>query len=294
MTDVRLFNVNNGQAREINKTSIGLEKNIQNLVENNLEEFFSIRFLESEYSTGKKHKGRIDSLGIDENNSPVIIEYKRQMKENIINQGLFYFDWLLDHKANFEMLVMKKLGDDIEVDWSSPRLLCIAEDFTRYDSYAVEQMNRNIELIRYQVYEGDYILFELTNVAEGERTTTSESSRDYKGFDYYYENVDGTMRELFHTIEEYILSLGEDVQKKQLKYYVAYKRIRNFACVEVRKNKIPIFLKIAPDSLEIMPENGRDVSNIGHFGTGDLELTIKNLEDFEKAKRLIDKSYNES
>lgn len=293
MTDIRLFDVQNGKAQEINKTGIDLEKNIQTLIENNLEEFFSIRFLATEYSTGKKHKGRIDSLGIDENNSPVIIEYKRQMNENIINQGLFYFDWLLDHKANFEMLVMDKLGNDIDVDWSSPRLLCIAEDFTRYDSYAVEQMNRNIELIRYQIYTGDYILFELTNVAEGDKST-SKNKRDYKGFEHYYKVANQKIKDLFQEMEDYIMSLGDDVQKKELKYYVAYKRLRNFACVEVKKNKILIYLKLNPDKLDSIPELGRNVSNIGHYGTGDLELTIKNLEDLELIKSLINKSYNES
>lgn len=51
----------------------------------------------------------MDSLGIDENNYPVIFEYKRASNENVINQGLFYWDWLLDHKAYFELLVMKIL-----------------------------------------------------------------------------------------------------------------------------------------------------------------------------------------
>ena len=35
----------------------------------------------------------MDSIGIDENNCPVIVEYKRSSNENIINQGLFYLDW---------------------------------------------------------------------------------------------------------------------------------------------------------------------------------------------------------
>ena len=83
-----------------------------------------MRFLASEYSTGKTHGGRIDTLGIDENNSPVIIEYKRSTNENVINQGLFYLDWLLDHRAEFTLLAMKKLGAEVaeQIDWSSPRL----------------------------------------------------------------------------------------------------------------------------------------------------------------------------
>ena len=64
--------------------SVSLEKSLQQLLERHLETFLGIRFLASEYSTGKKHARRIDTLGIDENNSPVIIEYKRSLNEIVI------------------------------------------------------------------------------------------------------------------------------------------------------------------------------------------------------------------
>jgi hypothetical protein len=87
----------------------------------------------------KKHSGRIDSLGLDENGSPVIFEYKRSVNENVINQSLFYLDWLLDHRAEFELLVMKNLSVQSaeQIDWSGPRLICVASDFTRYDEHAI-------------------------------------------------------------------------------------------------------------------------------------------------------------
>src|SRR5215212_4797039 len=92
--------------------SVAVEKSLQTLIEKHLEAFLGVRFLASEYSTGKTHAGRIDTLGIDENGCPVIIEYKRSLNENVINQGLFYLDWLLDHKAEFELLVLRKFGND--------------------------------------------------------------------------------------------------------------------------------------------------------------------------------------
>ena len=65
----------------------------QGLIEKHLDELLGIKFLASEYSTGKIYGGRIDTLGIDENGCPVIIEYKRALNENVINQGLFYPDF---------------------------------------------------------------------------------------------------------------------------------------------------------------------------------------------------------
>ena len=109
MGDIKLFSLN-GVVEELQGKSVELEKSLQTLIENNLEKFFGISFLASEYSTGKNHGGRIDSLGIDENYCPVIIEYKRALNENVINQGLYYLDWLLDHKAEFKLLVMEKMG----------------------------------------------------------------------------------------------------------------------------------------------------------------------------------------
>ncbi|MCL7466845.1 hypothetical protein MXB90_17640, partial [Phaeovulum sp. NW3] len=69
-------------------------------------------------------------MTIDENGSPVIIEYKRTSSENVINQGLFYLDWLMDHRGDFEVLVMKTLGTEAAntIDWTAPRLICIAAD----------------------------------------------------------------------------------------------------------------------------------------------------------------------
>ena len=71
---------------------------------------------------------QIDTLGIDENDSPVIIEYKRSLNENVINQGLYYLDWLLDHKGEFVLLAQKAVPNlkEDDVDWSGARLLCIA------------------------------------------------------------------------------------------------------------------------------------------------------------------------
>src|SRR5437660_9994438 len=132
MSDIKLFRTSNGTVEELKGTSVAVEKSLQTLIEQHLEVFLGIRLLVSEHSTGKVHGGRIDTLGIDENGCPVIIEYKRALNENVINQGLFYLDWLMDHKGEFELLVLKRLGNNAagSIDWSAPRLLCIASDFT--------------------------------------------------------------------------------------------------------------------------------------------------------------------
>ena len=157
MSEIKLFSVN-GHVEERVSSEAVLEKELQTLIENNMETFFGVRFLKSEYAITN---GRMDSIGIDENNSPVIFEYKRSQNENVINQGLFYLDWLLDHKADFKLLVIEKLGMEAAdgIDWSVPCVICIARNFTKYDVHAVNQMQKNIKLVSYRKYDGDLILF---------------------------------------------------------------------------------------------------------------------------------------
>jgi predicted transport protein len=305
MSDIKIFNVCADTVHEIEGASADIEKSLQNLIEKNLETFFGIRLLASEYSTGKVHGGRIDTLGIDENGCPVIIEYKRTVNENVINQGLFYLDWLMDHKAELQLLVMEKISSDAasSIAWSSPRLLCIAGDFTKYDAHAVQQMNRNIELIRYRLYGDGLLLFQLVNAVTSDKpeVTGGEKKKGkitYKTVSELLSRSNDELKDLFDTIKNYLMALGDDVQVKTMLYYFAFKRIKNFACIEVHPaaQKLLVFVKINPDSVDLERNKGflRDVRKIGHFGTGDLEITISSKEDFEKAKPYLVKSYEVS
>lgn len=76
MTDIKLFRLGSGGVVELGGEAMAMEKSLQNLMESNLDTLLGVSFLASEYRTGKTHGGRIDTLGIDENGSPVIIEHK--------------------------------------------------------------------------------------------------------------------------------------------------------------------------------------------------------------------------
>ena len=143
MSELKLFSTAS-PVKQLQPTPVALERNIQQLVERNMDTFFGVHFLRSEWEITS---GRMDSIGIDENNCPVIFEYKRGLNENVINQGLFYLDWLMDHQADFEKIVESSLGKEAadKVDWSNPCVMCIANDFTRYDVHAVNQMGRLIK-----------------------------------------------------------------------------------------------------------------------------------------------------
>lgn len=318
MSDIQLFRLTNGTATELPGRAAALERHLQTLIESQMTTFLGVRFLASEHATGKTHKGRIDSLGLDENDCPVIIEYKRHSNENVINQGLFYLDWLLDHQAEFRWLVMEKLGKEVadRIEWTGTRLLCIAADFTRYDQYAVQQIPRNIELLRYKMFGDDLLLLELVNANSVPDATTAKSDaaaaaqsistdppvepvpaknggKD-KSLLEQLELASPEIQALYARTRTYIASLGDDVQEKQLKLYTAFKRLKNFTCVLVYPKRLVLTLKLDPATVALEEGFSRDVSEIGHWGTGDVEVYLETPADLEKAKSLIERSYNEN
>ena len=298
MSDIKLFSITGSAAKEIQGTASHLEKPLQHLIEANLAQLLGIRFLATEYSTGKTHAGRIDTLGLDENNSPVIIEYKRSSHENIINQGLFYLDWLMDHTAEFKLLVLEKFGKPAAdaIDWTAPRLICIAADFTKYDSHAVQQMDRNIELIRYRQFGKELLLLELVNAVAADSAPVKKSKATKgtgtdKAVVDWLADLTPAMRAVFDSLEGYLTSLGDDVQRKDLKLYIAFKRLRNFVTVCFQKNNLLVYLHVDPDQIDLIEGLTRDVREIGHWGTGNVEVTLRNLADLDKAKPLLLQAY---
>lgn len=301
MSDIKLFRLGT-EVEELPGSSVAVEKALQSLLEQHLETFLGVRFLASEYSTGKTHGGRIDTLGIDENNSPVIIEYKRSTNQNVINQGLYYLDWLLDHQADFELLTRKRLGEDVadKVDWSAPRLVCIAGGFTKYDEHAVRLINRNLELLRYRSYDG-FLVLELVNatsgsaVAVGTREGEKGKQTDETVRERYEEGTQA-LRDLFDALDAHLTALGDDVTRETLKHYFAYRRIKNLASVVLRpqSQELLVYLKVNPDDVTLEDGFTRDVRTIGHLGTGELEVRIGSTADIERARPLIEQSYDAS
>lgn len=312
MSDIQLFRLHGtSTVTELTGQAAPLEKTLQALIEGQMESFLGVRFVASEYATGKTHRGRIDSLGLDENGCPVIIEYKRHSTENVINQGLFYLDWLLDHQAEFRWLVLENFGKETaqHIEWKGTRLLCIASDFTRYDQYAVQQIPRNIELIRYKLFGDDLLLLELVNaqsVADAtavkptqtngpsvEQEVLKPQGKD-KSLAEQLALATPEIRALYEQTASLLMSLGDDVQQKSLKLYTAFRRLKNFACVIVYPNRLLVTLKLDPGTVTFEEGFSRDVSQVGHWGTGDVELCLLGPLDLQRAQALLERSYAEN
>ena len=163
MATIRFFHEIYGNVHELqDQGPFPYERGLQEFFEKHLRTLTGVEFLDSEYSTGQRHSRRIDTLGIDGAGRPVVVEYKRHQDENVINQGLDYLAWLEDHQAEFRELVREKLGEGRvrNIDFRTPRLLCVAGDFLRQDRIAARDSRRRIELLRYRRYGDAYVALE--------------------------------------------------------------------------------------------------------------------------------------
>lgn len=322
MSEIKLYRLVGGKATELEGSASDLEKPLQKLIEANLEKMLGIRFLASEYGTGKVHGGRIDTLGLDEDNCPVIVEYKRAVGESVMNQGLYYLDWLLDHKGEFRLLVQEKLGTEAAhaIEWKAPRVVCIAGAFTKFDGHAVRQMHHSIDLIRYRQFGPELLLLEQVHTApqQGgasagkkpgksdddvidaetqalavlmETSPTGKSISTDKPYSEVVVGMAPALQDLLSSLEDYMIALGDDVQRKELKLYAAFKRLKNFATVVPQKSKLLLYLHVDPSAVQPLPINARDVSQQGHWGTGDLELALTTIEQLDAVKPLIVMAY---
>ncbi len=304
------FQISAHKLQPLERTAFKLEREIQRLLEANPGDVLGIRFLASEFSTSDKHPGRIDILGLDENGTPVIIEYKPSSNQAVINQALYYPDWLIDHRGDFELVVQKKLGAEVTVDRAAPRVLCVAEDLSHYDTYAVTTIGANIELWKYRVFAGQYLAVELAASAgaggrANAKKTASAGRREggkaggdataaasYTVAEHLAKAKD-ELRDIAEELYEYVGGLGDDVVSSPVKFYVAFRTTRNFCCLEPHARHLFLYLSLDP-ALGAGCEFCRDVSSIGHFGTGYLEVRIERADQVAKARELALLAYEKA
>ena len=293
----------------VEQTNFSIEKDLQTLIEKNLAAVFNCRFVASEFSTGTLHAGRIDSLALSEDNNPVIIEYKKVESSELINQSLFYLHWIQDHKGDFEIAVHRALGNGVEVDWSDVRVICIAPNYKKYDLHAVQVMGANIELWKYRLFKnGSLYLEEVFQAAKipasiqgngknpimveaGKKAAQVRATATYT-FEERLEGKSNAIQSLMHSIREYILGLDPAVEEVPKKFYVAYKISQNIVCMEPQSKNIKLFVKLNASDIETPPKSYRDVTNVGHYGTGDTEFTICTETELEQVKPFIELAYN--
>ena len=299
-----LYRIKDQKFYPLKPQAIQKEKDLQHLIEPNLLTLLDVHFIQTEYSTTSG--GRIDTLGVDVNGAPVIIEYKRKQNDNVINQPLSYRKWLTAQKFEFfEMLIRKHLpaevADSIQLDWKHPRIICIAEAFNRFDVDTADVLLPvfRVELIRYRAYEdGIFNLEPLQIVSEAQTETTpiseAEFSEENVGEKYsvatHVSKGTPEIQGIFEELRSRIKALGPQVIERPRQIYIGYRASKNFAEVHIQKSAILIDLR----PIEYDDPQGR-ITKVpeSYRWTLDRQISVTSPADVDYAMSLVEQSYND-
>lgn len=295
-----LFKVNKeGKASKLNIIKYNSERELQILFQDNLEELLGVKFIATEFATGEVHGGRIDTIGIDKDNNPVIIEYKLSQNDNVLNQGLYYMDWLYDHKGDFESAVKRKLGNQQLISWDNPKLIIIAQEYSKFDKHAVNRVRENVYLYKYYRYEDNSIYLENINTVNGaevkelnKEKKTYNINREEYSLDKLYLKATDKIVEVYQELREKILEISDQIEERPVKYYIGYHTTKQFCLIILDKSKVNIYL--LPKEKWDDPQNTiQDVPESYRF-TLNKRISISNVDEIEYAISIIKQSYEET
>lgn len=297
-----LYQIKNNNLEPIKKVNFRYEKDLQTLTEQNLEKLFNLQFVETEFSVDNL---RIDTLAYNkETSSFVIIEYKRDKNYSVIDQGYSYLSILLNNKAEFVLKYNENLNANLkktDVDWSQTIVMFIAPSFTQYQLKSVEFNDLAFELWEVSKFNNDTILFDKVNVSENKasiNTLNSKNTKVTKEIKKYKESrhlrkKSKKVKEIYQKIKENI-SEYDDVEILVLKHYFAVKVNKKNICeITLLKNYLKIWVDLEFDKINDPLNKVIDVSDVGHWGTGNCKIIINEIDEVPYFMELFKQSYNE-
>jgi predicted transport protein len=100
--------------------------------------------------------------------------------------------------------------------------------------------------------------------------------------------------ELYQRLDQFCLGLKQgDVQKRVWAKCIAYCYGKSTFCsVHLLRAGLRVWLKLKFNRIANPPSYVRDVSSVGHWGAGDVEVAITNVNQFAEAERLIRQSFD--
>jgi predicted transport protein len=301
---MKLFSLINDKVKTVSSKDFRLEKDIQNLIEKNLKEFFNLQLVKSEFSI---KNFRIDTLCFDEENkSFVIVEYKRGSNYSVIDQGYTYMSILINNKSDFILEYNEIFGKTLkrdEIDWEQSKVIFISPQFTDYQKQSINFRDVPFELWEIKWYENDLFGFvqhkntsneSISSISKDTNDVVSVVSREVKVYteDYHLntKNIRDEIKEIYFNLKERILNIGE-VNVIPRKLYICFSRKTNFVDVEIRNKDVKIYINLKIGELDDPKKITKDVSSQGHWGNGDYEIRLYPDTDLDYVMFLINQSY---
>jgi len=302
---MKLFDCTGSKVKQLKSNSLKLEREIQNLVEENLKEFFSIEFVKSEFTV---NNFRIDTLGFDpQNNSFVIIEYKKGKSYSVIDQGYTYMSLLLNNKSDFILEYNenneKSLKRD-DIDWSQSKIVFISPKFTEYQKHSVNFKDVPFELWEISRFENEIVGFtqyqtssneSISTTNKSDNTIVEQVSKEVTKYteDYHLNQskVKESTKDVYFELKERVLNLGDGIDVVARKLIVGFECKGRFFDVFFTNDYLRCWLNLKIGELDDPKGICRDVSHIGRYGNGDYDLIINKDTDLDYVMFLIKQSF---
>ncbi|OQO78178.1 hypothetical protein BH745_10935 [Enterococcus gallinarum] len=298
-----LYQLSNLKMKEIKEEVFAKEKQLQELIEENLETLFNLDFVASEFTVGNF---RLDTVAYDsDTKSFVIIEYKKGKRYSVIDQGYAYLNTLLAHKGDFVLKYNEyypnQLKKIVDIDWSQTRIIFVANEYTEYQYGAINNPKLPIDLVIAKKYKNDLVSIEsLTKTSNINSSKESDDEALERGLSkeirLYTEKehmLKGSeeIQDLYKELKDIILTWDNDIKVKAVKHYNSFKLKRNIVDIQIQKSSLKIWINLKSGELNDSRNLARDVSKIGHWGNGDYEIIMKNNQEIEYIASLIKQSW---
>lgn len=217
---MNLYQTSKNQLHTLKEKPFKLEREIQNLFEQNFTLLTGLEFVKSEFTIKGK---RIDTLAYDiQSNAFIIIEYKRDKNVSVVDQGFTYLGLMLENKADFVLTYNETLNKNLhssKVDWSQTRVVFVSPSFTENQRLATNFKDIAIELWEIKRYENDLI-----SITPIKKTRAAESIKPLTQKDGKIKSVTDQIK--VYTEEDHLNTASDDI----IELYESYKNaIQNLA-----------------------------------------------------------------
>lgn len=296
---MKIFTSKKGQLSQLKQQKFKLEKDIQRLFEENLTLLSGYIFIRSEFSI---KNSRIDTLAFDpETQAFVIIEYKRQQNSSVVDQGISYLNLMLEYKADFIVEYNEKQKFPLkrnDVDWSQSKVIFVSPAFNDFQIQATNFKDLPIELWEVNCFDNDIITLNIINksksapnikavsIEKNEEFSTLKEIKVYQESDHLSDKSD-FIQELYEDFKQGILNLDPNIEINTRKLYIAFKKDRNIADIRIQQKNLKIWINLLYGELDDPKNLAKNVSNTGHWGNGDYEITIESTQYLEYIMSLI-------
>ncbi|MFL6315681.1 MAG: DUF5655 domain-containing protein [Nitrososphaeraceae archaeon] len=178
-------------------------------------------------------------------------------------------------------------------------------EFTKYQQHAIGFKDLGIQLWEVHKYSNALLVFNevkspstkepITAIAKNNAVArkVTEEIKVYTEEDHL-KSVDDNVKEMYSELKSAILSLGKDIEVRPKKQYVAFRRKQAFVSFVFLRSKLKAYLNVGTNEINDLLKKARDVKDIGHYSTGETEITIKDRNEIQCVLSLIKQAYEKS